>query len=56
MMDMRQIMKRLVLRFIEAEAHDPVEVRARLEIAQRDGWLTDDEARTFRLACELEAV
>ncbi len=56
MLDMRATMRRIVLRFIEAEAHDPQEVRARLEIAHRDGWLTADEARVFGLARELEEL
>jgi hypothetical protein len=47
---MRETMRRIVLRFIEAEAHDPGEFRARLDIALRDGWLTEDEARAFKLA------
>lgn len=54
MMSLRDINKRIVLAFIAAERDDPEEVRARLAIAARDGWLTADELRTYNLACELE--
>lgn len=54
MMALRDINKRIVLAFIAAERDDPQEMRARLAIAARDGWLTADELRTYNLACELE--
>ncbi len=54
--DLRAICKRVLERCIEAERQCPDEMRARIDIAYRDGWLSDDERAVWLKLCELEGA